>query len=99
MREISLDALEIHLEAREKMHPGCDLFSAYKQDFWKLYEHGGRPETKGCISVCVVVFSSGVAFIVAVIPYKSPLYHKMSPVKIGWRQVISPSKQYMKTIS
>lgn len=73
--------------------------SAYKQDFWKLYEHGGRLETKGCISVCVVVFSSGVAFIVAVIPYKSPLYHKMSPVKIGWRQVISPSKQYMKTIS
>lgn len=45
------------------------------------------------------ILCSGATFITKMMIYKSLPYHKMFLVKIGLRQVISSSKQYMKTIS
>lgn len=46
-----------------------------------------------------VILCSRATFITKMMIYKSLPYHKMFLVKIGLRQVISSSKQYMKTIS
>lgn len=46
-----------------------------------------------------VILCSSAPFITKMMIYKSLPYHKMFLVKIGLRQVISSSKQYMKTIS
>lgn len=45
-----------------------------------------------------VILCSRATFITKMMIHKSLPYHKMFLVKIGLRQVISSSKQYMKTI-
>ena len=87
--------VEILFKGKNLLEPTCSVLVVIKglvQIYWRRSFNCNTVEWQ-------VILCSRATFITKMMIYKSLPYHKMFLVKIGLRQVISSSKQYMKTIS